>query len=417
VLPKDKAGRLYFELEYKWIQPILDTYEIAYACELYTNNDNQSINLEDIIDRYVQSKYLAKMQTSFGIISYNAHIVQFDVSFDWLSTTNLKEQLLPHLTQFLHLNQTPTTRIVLRPTDLETSNIKLFIAKSDENEVFCCLLKTAHPNVNGGDDSFRFFGLADYLTMAFHEQTTIDPREITMTHSITEGISIIPMTHKLSRYYFIISTSRQCCKVPGALFHNKSPHLSFKCRNFITLTVELQPVTNIHSTSKPMTPEFTQQPWFLPPTIKQDVHSRLESFSTMLIHSHQLIKNHKAELESHLKLKYIEASFMLSLLETHSLSQCDGQNRLQPTGYIKIDELPPMIHHRYDIIAEYASPSQQQYFTDEVVWFNVRGESVCLLKSTILEVIPNSQLAMRLGGKWKEQQSTLDDEGRIIVVS
>jgi hypothetical protein len=34
--------------------------------------------------------------------------------------------------------------------------------------------------------------------------------------------------------------------------------------------------------------------------------------------------------------------------------------------------------------------------TKEIVWFNVRGESVCLLKSTILDVIPKSRLAERV---------------------
>jgi hypothetical protein len=52
-----------------------------------------------------------------------------------------------------------------------------------------------------------------------------------------------------------------------------------------------------------------------------------------------------------------------------------------------------------------------------VVYFNVRGETVCLLRSTILEVIPNSQMAVRLSGEWVEQESTLDTEGRIVVVS
>jgi hypothetical protein len=45
VLPKDQAGRLYFELEYKWIQPILDAYEVAYFSHTYTHSKVNSISL------------------------------------------------------------------------------------------------------------------------------------------------------------------------------------------------------------------------------------------------------------------------------------------------------------------------------------------------------------------------------------
>ncbi len=54
---------------------------------------------------------------------------------------------------------------------------------------------------------------------------------------------------------------------------------------------------------------------------------------------------------------------------------------------------------------------------NNLVWFNVRGEIVCLFKSTIKTVIPKSQLAERISGQWTEQESTLDEEGRILIVS
>jgi hypothetical protein len=68
-------------------------------------------------------------------------------------------------------------------------------------------------------------------------------------------------------------------------------------------------------------------------------------------------------------------------------------------------------------IAKFAGPQHQQKFTEDIIWFSVRGRSVCLLKSTILQVISNSQLAIRVSGDWTEQESTLDREGRIIIVS
>jgi hypothetical protein len=68
-------------------------------------------------------------------------------------------------------------------------------------------------------------------------------------------------------------------------------------------------------------------------------------------------------------------------------------------------------------IAGLANPKRQEEMAQNIVWFSVRGKSVCLLKSTILSVIPNSLLAIRIRGEWVEQESTLDREGRIFIVS
>jgi hypothetical protein len=54
---------------------------------------------------------------------------------------------------------------------------------------------------------------------------------------------------------------------------------------------------------------------------------------------------------------------------------------------------------------------------EDVIWFNAEGGSICLLKSTIFKFIPDSQLAVRLNGDWKEQSSTLDEQGHIKLVS
>jgi hypothetical protein len=111
----------------------------------------------------------------------------------------------------------------------------------------------------------------------------------------------------------------------------------------------------------------------------------------------------------------MEAKFITNFLSSHALDEHDVQHAFAP-GDITMDDLPQEIHKLYDTIAEFASPSNQQSHTDGVVWFNIRGESLCLFRSTILKVIPDSQLAIRVGGEWVEQSSTLDKEGRIIVV-
>jgi hypothetical protein len=54
---------------------------------------------------------------------------------------------------------------------------------------------------------------------------------------------------------------------------------------------------------------------------------------------------------------------------------------------------------------------------DPIVYFNVEGEIFTILRSTILRVIPKSQLAVRVSGRWEEQASKgdIDEEGNLIV--
>jgi hypothetical protein len=50
-----------------------------------------------------------------------------------------------------------------------------------------------------------------------------------------------------------------------------------------------------------------------------------------------------------------------------------------------------------------------------LVCFNVEGEIVPILRSTILRVIPQSQLAIRVSGRWTDQPSDIDEHGNLIV--
>jgi hypothetical protein len=52
---------------------------------------------------------------------------------------------------------------------------------------------------------------------------------------------------------------------------------------------------------------------------------------------------------------------------------------------------------------------------DLIVYFNVEGEIIPILRSTILRVIPDSQLAVRVSGRWEENQKDRDEEGNLIV--
>jgi hypothetical protein len=82
-----------------------------------------------------------------------------------------------------------------------------------------------------------------------------------------------------------------------------------------------------------------------------------------------------------------------------------------------INTIVESIRESYSRLSKEASPEAQQAKTAEIVTFNVGGDSVCLLKSSIAYVIPDSQLAIRVLGDWTEDTSTKDVQGRFIIVS
>jgi hypothetical protein len=54
---------------------------------------------------------------------------------------------------------------------------------------------------------------------------------------------------------------------------------------------------------------------------------------------------------------------------------------------------------------------------DSIVYFNVEGETFSILRWKVLNLIPNSQLAVRVSGRWEEQaeKGDIDEEGNMIV--
>jgi hypothetical protein len=52
-----------------------------------------------------------------------------------------------------------------------------------------------------------------------------------------------------------------------------------------------------------------------------------------------------------------------------------------------------------------------------MVYFNVEGEILSILRSTVLRAIPKSQFAVRVSGRWEEQaeKGDIDEEGNLIV--
>jgi hypothetical protein len=222
-LPKDKAGRLYFELEFKWIQPILDAYELIYASHKYADNDDQTINLRDVTVT-AESPYLDCVQTSLGIIGNNAHIL--DIPADWssLSPNFVKQALFPHISQFLQLEKKDAQRILIRPP--RSSSMRLYIC-SDDVEIICAVLMNV--NTQQEVEAYRCFLMKeDSFNQNIYRDfcitnNAVDPKTTFVTIS-TDAISIKTTTPMDDRGRFVysfrstifsMSMQQNCCVFPG----------------------------------------------------------------------------------------------------------------------------------------------------------------------------------------------------------
>jgi hypothetical protein len=53
---------------------------------------------------------------------------------------------------------------------------------------------------------------------------------------------------------------------------------------------------------------------------------------------------------------------------------------------------------------------------DPIVYLSVEGDRICVLKSTLLQIIPQSQLTIRVAsGRWEEPKENLDEDGYVII--
>jgi hypothetical protein len=425
VLPKDKEGRLYFELEYKWIQSILDAYEVAYFKSKDAEYGNESISLRTIASK-LRVSYLDCIHTSFAIVGHNAHILEIEAGPQWFRSKFIKQALLPHVIGFFHLHDKPTHRILLKHATNDANIPKVYISGDHKSIIFGIFCKWENENQL---DKYRFFVMRedencqDCHRKHFQQNDYVNASSISFNIS-NEGLNLNIKRGRSFELLFSITTGfgRQCLCPSEWLNSDKDRRMSYNS-TFSYYDLELEPYEDIEGLppSEANLDKVFQESLLQPSATTSKGQTRLDlddcfdEYSNIIAIAKEGFQEHNFALASHLKFKCAEATFIKTFLASHRLVQRDVYRSCTPSGLSEA-ELPQYIHEAYDSIAEYARLEKHQAFQNLIIWFNVRGESVCLLKSTIIEVIPSSQLAIRVGGNWVEQASALDKQGRIIVV-
>ena len=153
------------------------------------------------------------------------------------------------------------------------------------------------------------------------------------------------------------------------------------------------------------------------------------SFANCLRNTHKELDSQFEKYNDFLKFKLTEARYFENLVQSNSWAafvraDSDRSTAFKPMHLVhnfrdfvpEETNLVELIRESYLNIAIYASPAAQALKANNIVTFNVDGESVSVLRSSILCAVPGSQLAIRVSEDWVEQESTMDDEGRLIVV-
>jgi hypothetical protein len=144
----------------------------------------------------------------------------------------------------------------------------------------------------------------------------------------------------------------------------------------------------------------------LPKFIKK-YNERLKYYGEQLLEIRT--KFSKLRIETDYMAKYLSRSW---LLPSSDLPTCSSSF---DTLKLVIKTKTAIEGHQRTEVNKKRKRTDEELFLDPIVYFNVEGEIFPILRSTILNVIPESQLAVRVSGRWKEQETDVDEEGNLIV--
>jgi hypothetical protein len=460
VLPRDKHGNIYLEWDYSWVKPILDAYEIIHYDSNSTKQKASKLTILENADQTATSKLYASWfqiamairppsKLQFSSESSKNHFIQ-TISTNGANPNNGDcFPIFQQLQNFIQTTFPTTTRTDLslhympyRKTDFQSlfkeGKCVLLLGKDGKNEVIGCIFSVDKTN---GHKFAKFMVLKKetsslsefkslkeetknasgqwncYETRNFSCSTVrIKDTGIELDYSISYSgsFSMTPNVHGT----FSLASGPEATLSPhetSAVWTcnatNKSSANNI-CRRTLVgpismFTVSIDGSPNLWE-DQPMDAFDSDEASTLDISANNsleevDLNSRLTT-----IHEEYVMSLDQVEIEWFHRLQ--QSMLVLIILQGKPLSDLNLYCRSSTKVAEELQSLDSQI-------AAFSKPKRQQKFSEDIIWFSVRGKSVCLSKSTILDVIPESQLAIRVNGDWKEQNSTLDREGRIIIVS
>ena len=479
VLPRDRQGRMYFELDYKWVEPILDAYAIA-GITINQSTNNIEISMDDVTELHkndITTSCKRHLMENFALIASSTPTrkISFKISSklqrlmltddltnrlhvaltDALQRTNVcamhsvdcfEYELEPSQWLVLWKRESPHNRL---PPFTKGKPLVAIVHEHDTNIIHGIIFTT---NTTGEVFLVRGKQDIDDRIDPFHGYCPISNKQATANEGHFEllscGLLRITLTHpaaesdnqKILYYELNIIENPHRCYRPKVWASAENFTTKTLQRNMEEINVESSITTgvwyrggcsnistiefftlNVTVSERPKLYEavhhFDDRWKLIFPEISHSTNSfqAIEILQSSMHAIHNSLTQACEQTGKGLECKYHEAHLIQSFV-------CE-QNLRVPIVYPHTDAVtePPLwmarIHAIYDRIATQASPTAKLAQTNDIVYFNVGGETVCLLKSSIAYAIPGSQLAIRVLGEWTEQYSTMDEDQRLLIVS
>jgi hypothetical protein len=424
--PRDKDGRIYVDIEEEWLRPLLD-YIIYYQTPL------RSLKIDEAIDSYF-----------FGIFSYFK-----------LSEVFSDGPFYP-----LDVNSRP----VIASKEL-TANIPDLEQSLSTDCKYTCLKKLHFPvlDFSESDRVKRASGenLTTYTRNEFRGMKllfSVYPIRITRFVCCTDLCchSFLSL-NSVKTYHNLILWERDCMEVfyPHAVVSLNPRKRIEKYESFLK---EVDVLENVgqdslfplsflmkkeDETSNCTVSLVITENGFVWVTDTEDGETRESECSTIEIFEVAHFKMNRILYE---KPKTRENNFPQSSSNTDDQKFCEKfqeflnkyDQELKCTKYVEEELLfmKSYFHHIYqgaqlskqtDTISFFAElwnhiqvssiNGSNENDTNPIIYFNLDYEIFPILRSTIAQFIPESQLAIRISGRWKEKQQSehIDTEGNLII--
>jgi hypothetical protein len=435
-LLKDKDERIYFDYERKWFEPILRN-DISDDSELIsllpTFQETQLLQKIFQGTRHNQSSFTAQLvnifQHQFSFVAGNS-VLQSIVKELWqLSPMDIGTMTLKYVCSFKHL-----TKTYIQPNELSQPNDWLIIFKTAQGAVYCCFTdeklsaekplntpRTVLFCCNDGQIWRQVSTKSEDCHTVKKEKGSIFPLSLFASPQLSTSGDVrysadpsLRISKEETPSFTIFSPlgsstrpdSEECStstwyKITQFQIYNfkESPPLKRKCEAS-------------HEVLRPLNKTFTSD------------EELMEHLQPMLLAVNEVFDVHQSIVQLNAELAAVKQSFKVKVeLIYEFLSSVWSAVGLQTTNDSLNTESDCgiIIKKLQNLLLSIDKYKEEEFMTGKsnsgpILYLNVEGERVCILKSTLQEMIPNSQLTLRLvSERWKEQSENLDEDGNTKI--
>jgi hypothetical protein len=425
---RDKNGRIYVDLKEEWMRPLIDSMK-------YNETGEAPISPCNLYLRRSVSLFNESSEFTFPTLKFsiNGQVVSGDgaaIFPSLLLAFNLRNSywdiysyLKPQEAQF-HLVYSSYFRTASppKPMDMRFKTLAYIISTSDQPAfTYILFLRDGESSING----------YDYKTGS--ERTFLPPEQKNISHNLL-SVFPIPFTGPDSkkRYIFLKTDPDRkawdlfCDKLEvyevKFSYHQIIPPCCLPVqKNMLQMSicnnVETAPEKSIHESVIKLLGSLNRRL----AADRKEIHfveqillnfDRELEFMANYFHRGWLTEDCSCSSTLSEKLKLLEQVISAKRSQGEMFTWEGGQSLHD--SYSNSHGVP-LVGGVTSLKSQRKRKREDTDCLDPIVYFNVEGEVIPILRSTILRVIPGSQLAVRVSGRWEENQKDRDEEGNLIV--